>query len=259
MRTAGAPRLTKVAISTNQLVMKTWVFLITLAAQAQTFEVASVKVAPPLTGDRIMINLGSYAHGTLTLTNTTLADCLRFAYGFTSDSQIAGQDWMKSKEVRFDIIAKTLPETTREQAAQMLQGLLNERFKIQSHWEPREMAYYALTVGKGGPKLKPEADGDPQFGPRALSYFSQPRLSMLMLATLISRFELHSVVIDETGIAGRYNITLEWSPANAPPDAAAGPSIFTAVKEQLGLQLEAKKGPVQVLVIDHAEKIPVDN
>ncbi|HLW77227.1 MAG TPA: TIGR03435 family protein [Bryobacteraceae bacterium] len=230
-----------------------------VALSAQSFEVASVRASPPDTGDRIMINLGTYSHGRLTLTNTTLADCLRFAYGLTSDSQIAGESWIKMKDVHYDIVAKTAPDATREQAAKMLQGLLKERFKIESHWAPHEMSYYALTVGKGGPKLKPAADGDAQFAPRALRYFSQPRLSMPMLATLISRFELRSVVIDETGISGRYNVTLEWSPENAPADAAPGPSIFTAVKEQLGLQLEAKKGPVQVLTIDHAEKVPVEN
>jgi uncharacterized protein (TIGR03435 family) len=80
---------------------------------------------------------------------------------------------------------------------------------------------------------------------------NQPHLSMLMLATLLSRFELRAPVVDETRIAGNYDVKLEWLSANARPDAPDGPSIFTAVKEQLGLQLEAKKGPVQVLVISY--------
>ena len=91
-----------------------------------------------------------------------------------------------------------------------------------------------------------------------LMQINQPHLSMLMLATLLSRFELRVPVVDQTGIQGIYDVQLEWLSANARPDAPDGPSIFTAVKEQLGLRLEAKKGPVQVLVIDHAEKTPID-
>jgi uncharacterized protein (TIGR03435 family) len=226
---------------------------------AQTFEVATVKVAPPLTADRIYINLGHIEHGTLTLSNASLSDCLRFAYGLTSDSQLAGPDWIKSKEFRYMIVAKTAPETPREDALRMLQSLLTERFKLAVHREPREMSYYALLPGKNGPKLKPGTDGNADFAPSPLSRIAQPRLSMLMLATLISRFELHSTVLDMTGIPGTFDIKLEWSPANAKVDAPPGPSIFTAVQEQLGLKLEARKGPIEVLVIDHAEKVPTDN
>jgi len=94
----------------------------------------------------------------------------------------------------------------------MLQSLLTERFKLALHREPREMSYYALLPGKSGPKLKPGTDGDADFSPSPLSRIAQPRLSMLMLATLISRFELHSTVLDLTGIPGTYDIKLEWSP-----------------------------------------------
>jgi uncharacterized protein (TIGR03435 family) len=231
---------------------------------ARTFEVATVKVAPPLAGDRIYINLGHIEHGTMTLSNASLSDCLRFAYGLTSDSQLAGPDWIKSKEFRYMIVAKTAPETPREDALQMLQSLLTERFQLTIHREPREMSYYALLPGKNASKLKPGTDGDADFSPSPLSRIAQPRLSMLMLATLISRFELHSTVLDMTGIPGTYDIKLEWSPANAKPananvDAPPGPSIFTAVQEQLGLKLEARKGPIEVLVIDHAEKVPTEN
>ena len=226
---------------------------------APAFDVASVKVSPPSKTDLININLGNIQHGTLSLTNASLADCLRFAYSLSSNSQLAGPDWITSKAVRFDIVAKAAPETPREDELRMLQALLNERFKLVFHREPKEMSYYALVVGRNGPKLQPESEDAPPFDAHGLRYIAQPHLSMMMLGTLISRFELQAPVIDMTGIPGRYQVKLEWSPANASPDAPAGPSIFTAVQEQLGLKLEARKGPVEILVIDHAEKIPTEN
>src|SRR3954453_6720087 len=80
-------------------------------AAAQTFDVASLKPSAPPAGDLISINLGRIANGEVTLSNARLSDCLKFAFGFTTDEQIAGPDWIKNKEVRFDIIAKAPRET----------------------------------------------------------------------------------------------------------------------------------------------------
>ena len=101
-----------------------------------------------MTGDKIFINLGGISHGTLTFSNASLSDCLRYAYDLTSDQQLVGPDWIKSKEFRYEIVAKIAPPLTRDQASKMLRLLLNERFKLESHWEPREMTYYELSVGK---------------------------------------------------------------------------------------------------------------
>jgi uncharacterized protein (TIGR03435 family) len=83
-----------------------------------------------------------------------------------------------------------------------------------------------------------------------------------VLATLLSRFE-REIVVDQTGLAGPFEVKLDWSPDNgvvpAADGAPGGPSIFTALQEQLGLRLESRKGPLDVLVIDHAEKVPTDN
>jgi uncharacterized protein (TIGR03435 family) len=225
------------------------------------FEVASVKVGAPIpVGQNYNINLGTVSHGTLTLTNTTLADCLRFAYSLTSDSLIASPDWIKSKEFRYTIVAKAAPETPRNEMLRMLQSLLTERFKLEFHREPREMSYYALVPSKNGPKIELSKTDIP--GPDERNgggRIVRRQLSMLMLATLIARFELHSTVLDQTGLRGLYGVNLEWTPGvEANPDAP-GPSIFTALHEQLGLKLEARKGPIEVLVIDHAEKVPTDN
>ena len=141
----------------------------------------------------------------------------------------------------------------------MLQTLLTERFQLVLHREQREISYVALTVGKNGPKLPAPTEASnapsrPQIPGRIISN----QMTMSKLTTLLSRF-LRQTVLDQTRLTGSYDINLTWLPENAPPDAPPGPSIFTAVQEQLGLKLESRKGPVEVLVIDHAEKNPLPN
>src|ERR1700722_10268134 len=115
------------------------------------FDVASLKPGQPIPGDKIYINLGSFSHGTLTLTNTSLADCLKYAFNLTNNDQLAGPDWIKSKLVRFDIVAKAPPDTPLDQIRLMLQSLLTERFQLALHHEQRELSYVALVIGKKGP------------------------------------------------------------------------------------------------------------
>ena len=240
-------------------------FAFALASYAQPqFEVATVKRSPPPEGDRININLGGLRNGTLTFGNASLSDCLKFAYNLVSDSQLSGPDWIKSKDVRFDIVAKVPPDTPRGQMLMMLQALLGERLKVAAHFEKRDLAHLELVVSKNGPKLR-EVKPDPG----AVNRVSVPgriagsQISMQTLALLISRFE-RQTVIDRTGLAGVYALKLEWTPdLNRPPsDADApppGPSIFTAVQEQLGLKLDSRKSQVDVLVVDHAEQVPAEN
>src|ERR1700736_3109869 len=98
-------------------------------AQAPSFEVASLKPSPPPAGDLYTANLGRVRHGELTMTNVTLSDCLRFAYGITNDLQISRPDWIKNKGVRFDILAKASPDTATDEFPLMLRSLLAERFQ----------------------------------------------------------------------------------------------------------------------------------
>lgn len=225
------------------------------------FEVASLKPSPPSAADKININLGSLSHGTLTLSNASLADCLRYAYSLTNNEQLAGADWIQSKMVRFDIVARAPADTPVAQIRLMLQTLLSERFRLASHQEQKELSYVALVVGKKGPKLQEAIEGSDAAGNKFLigRIFSN-HISMTMLATLLSRFT-GQTVIDMTGLKGEYDLKLEWTPDNtgAAIDATDGPSLFAAVERQLGLKLDVRKGPVDVLVIDHAERVPVEN
>ena len=109
-------------------------------ARAQSFEVASVKVPQVVSGQPYNIDLGTIQHDTVTLTNVSLADCVKFAYGLSSDFQLSGPEWITSKEFRYDIVAKTAPGTTRDQTLQMMQALLAERFKLALHREKRVLA-----------------------------------------------------------------------------------------------------------------------
>ena len=242
------------------------------SASPPQFEVVSLKSsAPTAPGEPININLGTYRNGRMTLGNATLGDCIKYAYGIISDDQIDGPDWTKGGAVRFDIIAQTLPDTSLEQAQQMLQALLAERLKLAVHTEQRPLSFVALTVGRNAVKFGP-AKPD---GPVALrnGQIIHSHISMRVLATLLSRFERQNV-LDMTGLSGTYEVKLNWTPdlfkgrnpaaggpimLNGEPVDPDGPSLPTAISEQLGLRLESRKGPVDVLVIDHAEKVPVAN
>jgi len=245
------------------------------AQQQLQYDVATVKLSPPVPlGTPLPINLGSVNNGTATLTNVTLSEWLQFAYGLVSETQIAGPDWIKSRDVRFDIVAKTGPSVSWDDAKLMMQNLLTERLKLSIHHEAREMPFLALVVAKNGPKLSPAKLGTPpaQVPAQIPGRLLHPQMPMPLLASLLSRFE-RQLVMDMTGLNGPFSVDLQWTPDRlrnlASPDGAAplvngqsvsdGPSLPTALQEQLGLRLESRKGPVDVLVVDRAEKVPTDN
>src|ERR1051326_599068 len=133
--------------------------------QQPAFEVATVKASPtvPL-GMSIAINLGTFRSGTLTFTNVTLSECLQFAYSLVSRDQVAGPDWINSRETRFDIVAKSVPETDLDRARRMLRSLLADRFKLFVRIEQRPYSFVAIVPAKDGSKLTAAKDGPPQPG-----------------------------------------------------------------------------------------------
>jgi uncharacterized protein (TIGR03435 family) len=231
-----------------------------LQAPQPTFEVATVKMGGPIQGDTFNINTGRIVHGIVTLGNATLGDCLKFAYSLTTSEQIVGPDWIHQKVVRFDVTGKGAPGSSDAQLLVMLQALLKERFQMTLHMEQREMTHYELVIGKNGPKLKESTVGPEEgHGSARLDGISTNRMQINKLAMLLSRMT-RMPVIDKTGLTGFYQFDLRYANEVSPgADDSAGPSVFTAVQEQLGLKLESKKGPVEVLVVDHAEKVPLEN
>ena len=185
----------------------------------------------------------------------------------------AGSAWIDSD--KFDIEAKTDPAVSdrmknltsdqgRLQKQQMLQSLLADRFKLSVHQETRQLPVYALVVAKGGPKLAESKENGNTVSAKRGHLIVQSRNSVATLAEELSKV-LGRDVLDQTGIDGRYSIDLKWTPDDSaaptptaqqqatPMPDASGPSIFTALQEQLGLKLQPAKASVQVLVIDHIE------
>ncbi len=242
--------------------MRLWLLFLACTAMAQTFDIASVKPGGPVRPDGLLdINLGTARHGEVTLTNTTLSECIRWAYGLANEEQIAGPDWIRERNTRVTIVAKAPPETPLDQLRLMMQALLAERFRLELHREPRKIAHYELTVAKGGPRLvesKPDT-------PAARVYYGVGRLAYNHMTidrfvVLLSR-QIRQPVFDRTGLAGAYDIDLNWTPDDVTPDpdATPKPDLFSAIQRQLGLKLESSKEPLEVMVVDRAEKTPIEN
>ena len=236
-----------------------------LSAQAPEFEVATLRVSPPPTGDSFNINLGLIRNGKLTISNANLGDCIKLAYNLVSDDQLTGPDWMRDKLVRFDVVAQAPPDTSREQVLLMLQSLLADRLKLKLHTEKRELSYSALLIGKNGSKLLP-AGAVPGNGIHHSGNLDNT-MTMEFLARLLSRFE-RDTVIDRTGLKGSFEVKLQWATAgnraavagpNEVPDSPSGPSLSTALQEQLGIRLVRQKGPLDVLIVDSVQRVPADN
>jgi uncharacterized protein (TIGR03435 family) len=231
--------------------------------------------------------------GGLRITNMTLKEMIVIAYRVQPFQITGGPPWMDS--LRYDIVAK--PETKPKQGEipLMLQALLADRFQVTLRSETKELPIYALVLakkdGKPGPQMVESKEGtcimpDPtkpppppepgkppalrcgqmMMSPRHLTAISNPVSGMIpMLSRLLGR-----TIVDKTGLTAKFDITLDWTPDESqtmllPPDApkppasdTPGPTIFTALQEQLGLKLESQKGPVETFIVERAEK-PSEN
>ena len=226
-----------------------------MLAQAK-FEVASIK--PTTTQGSFTINFppGDRFSGK----NLTIQNLLRIAYG-VKDYQISGgPGWINS--AGFDIEARadaSAGEVPREQVLKMIQSLLTDRFLLSLHRETQQFPIYNLVVGKTGIRMQTADSGAEPDRTLKMRQLIARKTSMTNLASLLE-FDLKRPVRDETGLKGEFAFTLEWAQGLGESDAgqSSGPSLFTAVQEQLGLKLESARGPVEVLVIDHLEK-PSEN
>jgi uncharacterized protein (TIGR03435 family) len=226
------------------------------AAQSPSFEVAAVK--PNNSGTHGSSIDGS--GGRLTLTNVSLRECIAYAFGIPTgrDQELETPAWMS--DANFDISAKPPADTPRDRVREMLRGLLAERFHLETHKERKKVPAYVLTVAKGGPKLKLDTetrDGSFTFGRGRIVARG---IGMTGLANRLSgrQFDLDRLVIDETGLKGAYDFELYWAVEGAPPDALDA-SLFTSVKEQLGLELKGQEVEIDVLVVDRADRMPQEN
>ncbi len=251
--------LTWYAVSTNSLVMTPALRSLVLASTplclcAQpAFEVASVRPAGAGGGAGIEITPG----GRFTATHVSLRALLN-AYG-VRDFQIAQPPaWFDSQ--RYDVAAKAETDVPEDSIKPMVQNLLTDRFQLKFHRESKEMQAYVLTVSKGGLKIAPlHTTETGRVNRKGMGLIAGSKASMAQLAEALSdvalngRYILDRPVLDRTELSGVYDFTWSWTPEASAPDLS-GPSLFTALQEQLGLKLETRKAQVEILVIDHVEK-----
>jgi uncharacterized protein (TIGR03435 family) len=222
-----------------------------------TFDVASIRPTKPGTQNA---NL-STAPGRLTVHNMAVMGLIRFAYNVDGFQISGAPGWFRTE--RYDILAKADSPVGDDKIKLMLQALLAERFKLALHRETKEGTTYALVVSKSGSKIKEaKSDDGSNLQQDSGGSLSAKAVTMSMWAHDLERLT-GRLVADETGLKGFYDFTFTWSPmqnqpmnekeASTPVDAT-GPTIFTALQEQLGLKLESRKGQIESLVIDHAEK-----
>jgi uncharacterized protein (TIGR03435 family) len=234
-----------------------------------TFDVASVKI----TGDDSLRYNGprfQVAHGSLTTHGFALRACLVLAYQM-SPSQIQGPDWLN--DVRLDITAKAAGPASEQQVYLMLRNLLADRMGVKVHKEKKEMAVYVMTLAKGGAKFKEAVGEGPMTATPEKDAMSIKGISLFELAAEFSGKLLDRPVIDQTGLKGRYDIRLDMSPMRAANpgggDRGSGNpmadranqigALIDLLNDQLGIKLVSGKQPVEVLVVDHAERTPAAN
>ena len=226
------------------------------AQTADTLEVAAIH---PSRADSVNTRIDPQPGGRLVIANATLRTLIRNAYGVLPFQLANEPKWSESD--RFDISAANSSgqQITQTSLKPLLQRLLADRFHLKAHWETREEPIYALLVEKDGPKFQPYADA-PQHGMNTSKLPGKVNMrgSDVPMAELAGNLgnQLQRFVLDETGLPGHYDFLLHWNPDMA--EGSSEPSLQTALHEQLGLKLEARKGPVQILVIDKAEK-PSEN
>jgi len=216
--------------------------------------------------------------GRITIVNATLHNLISNVHNLPPFQVVGGPDWVRTE--RYDITAVAAVPPTRQQMELMMRALLEDRFSLKLRRETRDMPIFALVLARtavtAGPRMKPTSiDCEAAAAARARGGSApscgfdvsggsikatgmQMRVLVQMLSQLTGR-----MVVDQTGLSGAYDIELTWTPepppgADRPATIGDGPSLFTALQEQLGLRLDAQRGPAEVLVIEQIERPTVD-
>ena len=238
------------------------------------FEVATIKPSDP---SRPGFGINVDRSGQLHTLNTNLSELIKFAYDVHPKQIVGAPAWVDSE--KFDLLAKPdlpgLPSVNQMKA--MMQKLIEDRFSLKFHHEKKELSVYAITVAKGGEKIKKNETNPvpiPGFGGRPQSGFNVRNGTIAEFASVMQSQFMEQPVVDQTGLGDtRYDFILKWTPdpsqsagfggapaaAPAPvPDADAPPDLFLAMQQQLGLKMGTTKAAVDVMVIDKVDK-PSEN
>jgi uncharacterized protein (TIGR03435 family) len=236
-------------------------------ADTKTFTYEAVAIHPSKMANGMVWN---YTDDSFTATGTTVRSLLINAYNLIIDDQIEGLPGWANTD-RFDIQGKMDTETMEalkkldreakgHQRSLMLQAMLADRFNLKIHHDTKDLPIYALVVAKGGSKLKEaaaDANGGYSMGFGGKEEFLKGHgVELESLAYSLSS-NVGRIILNKTGLSGKYEIDLKWSPQENPSEDD-GPSIFTALQEQLGLKLEPIKAPVESIVIEHVDR-PTEN
>jgi uncharacterized protein (TIGR03435 family) len=233
-------------------------------ADAPTFDVASIRAHTPVPHERNHI-YSSSNDGNFRTVNVSLEALMQYAFDIPESRILDAPAWTSQP---FDIDAKSddalnqrLHDLPSDQARPiklaMIQSLLADRFALKTHREQRELPLYNLVIAKGGSKLVPSQSGGLTIN-HGRGYLNGKGITAAVLAQELAR-DSGRVIIDKTGLTGRFDVDIRWQPDGEPPvllngEDAGLPSLFTALQEQLGLRLEPGKGPVEVLVVDSVQQ-----
>jgi uncharacterized protein (TIGR03435 family) len=248
----------------------TMTFILAACAQAQKsmpqdakpgFEVVTVKPAPPEEHNQGFDMQGRH----ILLHRESVLNIIVFAYSLHSKQVVDAPEWVSSEFFDVDGVPDMEGEPNLVQYQYLLQRLLAERFGLRMHKDKRELGYYALRVAPGGIKFAKTTrtqDTMPQQGGHGgpdgqTMTFTNSSMSDFLLLGM--QHYADRPLVDETGLTGRYDLNLRWTPDQMKPaEGDAAPGLFTALREQTGLELKAAKGPVEVFVVDAVQKPGAD-
>jgi uncharacterized protein (TIGR03435 family) len=233
------------------------------SAVTPRFQVATIKPGDPQESRSMQIQGSRFA-----TIDTSVVDLLKYAYGLHEQEIVGGPDWLKTK--KFDVVAdpETQTRPSSDEFKKMVQNLLADRFHLTAHHEMRDLSVYEIEPAKSGPKLSKSSRPPNQipgvgYSPGQLTVSNA---TIADFAAFLQRFVTDRPVFDETGINGKYDLTLRWTPdeletgGSRQGDVGSNPfpGLFTAIQEQLGLKLQEVKRPAQVFVVDHVD-MPSEN
>jgi uncharacterized protein (TIGR03435 family) len=239
------------------------------AAAKMEFEAASIRLANPASRSGLVVNF--IPSGGLRVVNATLRDLIETAYNIRAFQVEGGPSWTGA--AKYDVTATSGPppdsagvDKHDNEVRLRVEALLKDRFHLEVHPETRDVAVYSLVVAKNGVRTDGlRATNNPIRGVNAGSGTMLGEAAPMTALALKLSYQVGRIVVNNTGLEGNYDFKLQWAPDTASPaadgrsgDDSSGPSLFTALQEQLGLKLEPAKGPVETLVIDHVER-PSEN
>jgi uncharacterized protein (TIGR03435 family) len=238
-----------------------------------TFEVATIKPSDPNSQNLSALSeVGRH----ISFTNQTVKGLIVFAYGMQEKQLADAPAWLETEKYDLQGVPDIEGTPNLLQIQEMFRKLLVDRFHLKTHMEKRDLAVYALTVSKNGPKIS-KSQGDPTaVGTTRIIHLTHQLVVLKVMNASLEDFLrqmkgiLDRPLVDQTNLTGKFDFTLQWEPdesqlnilglhVSQPADNTnAQPGLFTAIQEQLGLKLDAVKAPADVLAIDHVDQPSAD-